>query len=176
MSRDYTLLRGTTLSDYLENSELKPFFDVIYDSVEESFKQIDYLRYIYSIEEVDARYLPRMADALKFLFVTNTSSPDNIEYLRTFTKYYMYIRKQRGTIESVKRLVRLINVKEEDICSGSFADYVGVSVTSPVAGKLRITYNQLSASDLEFAYELLKKVVPAGHSYEIVSGSAVYPS
>ena len=175
MGRDYDLLKETTLADYLNDSDLKPFFDVIYDSAQNSFKQIDYLRYIYSVEEVDARYLPRMADALGFLFITEDSSPDNIEYLRVFTKYYMEIRKQRGTMDSIKRMIRLINVKEEDICNGSFSDYTSVDIENPEPGFLRVIYNHINSNDLEFAYNLLKKVVPAGHRYEVVSGAITYP-
>ncbi len=163
-----------SLPEHLLNKEdYRVILQLIFDATEKSFDQIGYLRYIYSVDSADSVYLPRLADTLKFNFPVGQGF--TIDHLRLFVKYYMEIRKQRGTMESIKKMVRLVRTTEKDICAGSFSDYTDVGIERLGAGSLRIRYDSLSNSDLQWAYDLLKKVVPAGHVYEVTNGVNTYP-
>ncbi len=173
--RDYEELMRKSLPEHLLNKEdYRVILQLIFDAAKLSFEQIDYLRFIYAVDSADPVYLPRLADTLKFNFPVGQGF--TINHLRLFVKYYMEIHKQRGTMESIKKMVRLIRVTEEDICAGSFPDYTGVKVERLGAGILKITYSSLSSGDLQWAYELLKKVVPAGHIYQVANNTDAYPA
>ncbi len=173
--RDYAdLLKRSVPEHLLKKEDFSVILNLIFNASEESFNQIDYLRFIFCVDSADPKYLPRLADTLKFDFPVDAGF--TISHLRLFVKYYMEIRKIRGTIESIKKMVRLIKVTEVDICSGSFPNYMGVTVSRVGVGELLISYNQLVSADLEFVYKLLRKVVPAGHKYTVTNGSASYPS
>ena len=82
-------------------------------------------------------------------------------------KYIQKIRRSRGIINSIKQLIRLLEISEEEVLSLSFTDYASVEVDEPEPGFLMIHYNRIS--DFEFANEMLRLVMPAGYTWRLES-------
>lgn len=130
-------------------------------AVARSYQQPRILKYLYNPSLVMEELLPRLADTLSFTYPVDYST----EQLRILIKYLQKIRRSRGTIKSIKQLVRLLETSEEDIYSMSFMDYNSVEVISSIPGVLIIQYGAIT--DQEFAESMLKLVVPAGYRFYV---------
>ena len=135
-------------------------------AVARSYQQPIILRYIYDPDLVLDVLLPRLADTLDFSLPINYP----VEDVRMIIKYLQKIRRIRGTFNSVKQLIRILNVSRREILEMPWNSYGSVDVVqdSDYAGVLYVQYNNIY--DLDFALHMLRYVMPAGYKFFVESG------
>lgn len=121
------------------------------------------LKYIYNTYLTEKELLPKSADTLGFNYPIGYP----LEQLRVILEYYRKILKKRGTIKSIKQIIRLLNVSEDDIIRKDIKDYAEVIVEEVKEGFLLIKYDGII--DESFTEDILLKVVPAGNDFRLES-------
>lgn len=157
----YSFVKKSFPSFLSSNEQFAVLVRLMAWAVARSYQQPRILKYIYSPDFVMSELLPRLADTLSFTYP--------LEYpegqLRILIKYLQKIRRTRGTFNSIKQLLRILETSEEDVLNMGFMDYADVSVTSNGEGELLIQYNYIR--DMEFANEMLRMVMPAGYTWRL---------
>ena len=133
-------------------------------AVARSYQQPIILKYIYDPDLVLDVLLPRLADTLDFKLPVDYP----VEEVRMLIKYLQKIRRTRGTFNSIKKLIRILNITRREILEMNWDLYGSVDVVEQEPGVLYVQYNNIS--DLDFVLHMLKYVMPAGYLYKVESG------
>ena len=133
-------------------------------AVARSYQQPIILRYIYDPDLVMGVLLPRLADTLEFTLPISYPEED----VRMIIKYLQKIRRTRGTYNSIKQLVRILNISRREILEMNWKSYGSVDVQEGDPGVIFIQYNNIY--DLDFVMHMLQYVVPAGYLYRVETG------
>lgn len=133
-------------------------------AVARSYQQPTILRYIYDPDLVMDVLLPKLADTLDFTLPV--SYP--VEDVRMIIKYLQKIRRTRGTYNSIRQLVRILNISRREILEMSWEAYGSVDVLEGDPGVIYVQYNNIE--DLDFVLHMLQYVMPAGYTYRVESG------
>lgn len=162
--------------DYFEEKTKKAFPSVLSDkqqyqilvrvmawAVARSYQQPRILKYLYNPDLVLDVLMPRLADTLGFTYPLEYP----LAWLRVLLKYIQKIRRSRGTFGAIKKLIRLLEISEEEVLSLSFKDYTSVDVEEIEPGFLLVHYNRLN--DFDFLDQMMRLVMPAGNSWRIES-------
>lgn len=146
-----------------EKSQFHILIEVMAWAVARSYRQPRILRYLYNPDLVIDSLLPRLADTLNFQYPLGYP----LDQLRVLIKYLQKIRRTRGTWTSVRQLLRLLEIGEEDILNLSFADYTSIDIFPVEVGSVYIRYNRIK--DFDFANKMLELVMPAGYKWQLES-------
>ncbi len=133
-------------------------------AVARSYQQPIILRYIYDPDLVMGVLLPKLADTLDFKLPISYPEED----VRMIIKYLQKIRRIRGTYNSIKQLVRILNISRREILEMNWKLYGSVDVLEGDTGVIYVQYNNIH--DLDFVVHMLQYVVPAGYQYRVESG------
>lgn len=133
-------------------------------AVARSYQQPIILKYIYDPDLVLNVLLPKLADTLDFKLPI--SYP--VEDVRMIIKYLQKIRRTRGTYNSIKQLIRILNISRREILEMSWRSYGSVDVLEGDPGVIYVQYNNIY--DLDFVEHMMQYVMPAGYQYRIESG------
>jgi len=134
-------------------------------SMQKNYDELDRVDGAYDIDTMDEREIPRLADTIGIVFPIDKS----VDTLKLILKYYGKIIKDRGSLASIKQMIRIIESTEEDLYNMSLDDYSDVTVSLIEPGFMMIRHD--GTIDIEYAYSMLRKVVPAGYRYEIANRS-----
>lgn len=135
-------------SIYAENKQFSILIRVMAWAVARSYQQPLILKYLYNTDLVMDELLPRLADTLGFKY------PYDYAYdkLRVLIKYIQKIRRARGTINSIKQLIRLLEISEEEILELPLKDYASIIVERCVDG----LYSEEEVKELWLQSDLYK--------------------
>jgi len=133
-------------------------------AVARSYQQPIILKYIYDPDLVLGVLLPRLADTLDFKVPIDYPE----EEVRMLIKYLQKIRRTRGTFNSIRKLIRILNITRREILEMDWKTYGSVDVVEEMEGVLYVQYNNII--DLDFVLHMLKYVMPAGYMYRVESG------
>lgn len=146
-----------------ENEQYAIIIKVMAWAVARSYQQPRILKYLYNPVLVLDELLPRLADTLSFTYPLEYP----LDQLRVLIQYLQKIRRTRGTFDSIRRLLRLLETTEADVLALTFYDYSSVEIEEVSAGFLYIRYNKIQ--DFDFANSMLRLVVPAGYTWRLES-------
>ena len=133
-------------------------------AVARSYQQPIILKYIYDPDLVLGVLLPRLADTLDFTLPISYPEED----VRMIIKYLQKIRRTRGTYNSIKQLIRILNISRREILEMDWNAYQSVGIQEGDPGVIYVQYNNIY--DLDFLVHMLQYVMPAGYQYRIESG------
>ncbi|WJZ23506.1 tail protein I [Listeria phage LIS04] len=122
-------------------------------------KLISSLDSAYNADTADEELLTKLADTLSIDYPLTYDSGR----LRLLLKYYNKIRRNRGSLDSIKQIIRIIESTEEEIALNENDKHSDLKVIQIRPGSIIIKYDGIT--DFEFTREMLKKVRPVG--YEI---------
>lgn len=145
------------------NTEYKVLIKTLAYSLMKNYESMDRIDNAYNVDFVDDRDLPKLADTLGISYPVGASA----EVLRLLLKYYGKIIKSRGTLKSIKQMIRVLEFSEADLYNLSLDDYSSVEVKEIYDKFLAIKFDGIT--DFDYAYTMLRKVVPAGYRYEVMN-------
>jgi hypothetical protein len=145
------------------NEDYYELLKVLAYALQKNYDELNRIDNAYNIDFVDIRELSKIANTLGIEYPIEASE----EVLRLILKYYGKIIKNRGTLDSIKQMVRLLEMGESELYDETLFDYTNVEVILVEPGTLQVKYNGNANSD--YAYKMLRKVVPAGYRFEITN-------
>jgi hypothetical protein len=145
----------------LNNQDYMTLLKVIASTLEGNYENLHRLDMAYNTSFVDIRDLPKLADTKGIVYPTGADA----DILRLLLKYYGKILKSRGTFDSIKQMIRLLEFSESDIYNYTLDDYSAVQIKLVDTGFILVKYDGIT--DFDYAYTMLRKVVPAGFRFEV---------
>lgn len=154
----YKLIKESLLPDrYDNNSEFDVFVRLLSEVMGESIYYKDNLPNITDPEECPTDFLPYLARDLGYDIATEVGTED----LRLLIKYYLSLRRRRGTLKSIENAVRYAGRNEIAILGNEEGTEVYVD---EVIGE-GLYYIEGENVNLDKIEDYLKKVRPAGTKY-----------
>jgi P2-related tail formation protein len=147
------------------NEGFRALVNVVAYTMSKQYEQMDYLSNVYNVGKVDDDLLSKLADTLDIDYPIGSTEGR----LRLLLKYYNKILKNRGTLDSIKQMVRILELTEEEVYDLTLSEYSNVNISQPLFGVILIKTDLVS--DLDFAKKMLRKVIPAGYRCVIFSSS-----
>ncbi|AMM44854.1 hypothetical protein SP15_055 [Bacillus phage SP-15] len=124
---------------------------------------ISALDYAYNADLADSELLTKIADTLAIDYPLAFDEGR----LRLLLKYYNKIRRNRGSLDSIKQLIRILETTEEDIALNRVAEYLDLTVEEIREGSIIIEYDGIT--DFEFVHSMLRTVRPAGYEVHLAN-------
>lgn len=162
------IVQGGVPNSLKANKEFNQLLKVLAYSMQKNYDELNRIDNAYNVDFVDIRELSKLADTIGIVYPLGATD----EVLRLILKYYGKILKNRGTLDSIKQMVRLLEYGESDLYAGSLDDYTNVSASIEEEGFIFIKYDGIM--DFEYAYRMLRKVVPAGYRFEVANKTGPY--
>jgi hypothetical protein len=155
------VVKGMTPKTLSNNPEFLVLLKLLAYSISKSYDELDRVDNAYNVDFVDDRELPKLADTLGIEYPIGASA----NVLRLLLKYYGKIIKNRGTEDSIKQLIRILEFSEEAVYDISLEDYTNISIVQEDEYFIKIMYDGIT--DFDFAKSMLRKVIPAGYRFEV---------
>jgi len=156
-----SMVEGLVPSILKNNEEYRVLLKILAYSLMRNYEGIDRIDKAYDVDFVDDRDLPKLADTMNIQYPIGSDS----DTLRGILKYFKKILKNRGSVDSIKQMVRVLENSEEDLYNISLEDYSDVDVRLSYDGLIVVSYDGIE--DFDYTYDMLLRVVPAGYRLEL---------
>lgn len=157
----YNKLASKSVPEVLSNNkDYQVFLELLGSALYRDHRLISVLDNAYNVDLLDDEMLPKLADTLEIDYPITFS----ISRLRLLLKYYNKIIRNRGSLDSIQQMLRILEATEEDIAMNLIPEYNDLEITEMREGSILIEYDGIT--EFEFARKMLRKVRPAG--YEVI--------
>lgn len=164
----YELAKRSVPKILSEDKNYQVLLELLGSALYRDHNLINNLDYAYNADLADGELLTRIADTLGIDYPISFDE----NRLRLLLKYYNKIRRNRGSLDSIMQLIRILEATEEDIALNKTEMFDQLEVEEIREGSIIIKYDGIT--NFEFVHQMLKRVRPAG--YEVLLSHIKGPS